>query len=138
MVKKKKKAPLYPNKSIIKGALRRTFSRTPIVREVLEDSVHPTKKGIRGGKQFVCRECREAFPGKNVQVDHIKEVVPLNKSVHDMDYNEIVERLFCKKANLQVLCKECHSVKTTEERKIRKIHRDAKKAKLKAEELSNK
>jgi len=116
---KKKKPILYPNKSIIKGALRRTFSRTPIVREVLEASVHPTKKGIRGGKQYVCAKCNEAFPGKNVQIDHIKDVIDLIPMKH-ISYDMLVTNLFCPKENLQVLCKTCHDEKTKVARELRK------------------
>ena len=121
---KTKKPPLYPNKNIIKGALRRVFTRTPLVREVLEESVHPTKKGVRGGKQYVCAECKNAFPGNQVQADHRIPVVPLDKTIHDLDYNQIVERIFCKKQNLQVLCKDCHKEKSAEERKARKKYKD--------------
>lgn len=37
MVVKKKKKPKYNENSAIRSALRRTFSRSPIVREVMQD-----------------------------------------------------------------------------------------------------
>ncbi len=117
---KKRKDTLYPNKNIIKGALRRVFSRCPIVRQKLESAVHPTKKGIRGGKQYVCSVCKQVFPLKEVQVDHIKSVIPYNKTIQDLSYDELVARIFCKKQNLQVLCKQCHALKTTKEREKKK------------------
>ena len=121
--KRQKKEMPYPPKALIKGALRRQFARSPMIRRVLEKAVHPIKKGIRGGKQFVCKKCKKAFPQKEVSVDHKIPVVPLNKTLEDMSYDEIVERIFCKEANLQVLCRKCHLKKTKEERLKRKNHR---------------
>lgn len=95
------------------------MSRSPILYKVKEKAVHKTKKGPRGGKVYICKKCKATFPGKDVQVDHIKVVVPLNKTIHDMSYDEIVKRMFCPISNLQVLCKSCHSKKTTHERKER-------------------
>ena len=96
------------------------MARTPLVREVREKAVHPSKKGPRGGKQYICNGCKKTFPGNAVNVDHIVPVIPLKKTIHDIDYNTLVKRLFCKKSNLQVLCKECHTKKTKEEREERK------------------
>jgi 5-methylcytosine-specific restriction endonuclease McrA len=109
-----------PNKNLIKGALRRLFTRSPVVREVREEAVHKTKKGVRGGKQYVCKKCKKTFALKDVQVDHIKPVIPLNKTIDDLDYNTLVKRIFTTKRNLQVLCKSCHKIKTAHERKERK------------------
>lgn len=36
------------------------------------------------------------------------------------DWNVIIERMFCEKDGLQVLCKVCHDIKSNEEKKIRK------------------
>lgn len=96
------------------------FSRSPLVIEVLTESIHPTIKGPRGGKQYTCAECKQTFANKDVQVDHTNPVVRINETIHDLDYNMIVERIFCKKSNLKVLCKPCHKLKTAEERKQRK------------------
>ena len=87
---------------------------------MLNKAVHKTKKGPRGGKQYKCKKCKKAFANKDVQVDHIKPVVPTNTTLQDMDYNKIVSRIFCPPKNLQVLCKTCHKAKTKEERAERK------------------
>lgn len=116
---KEKKPKQYPDKSIIKGALRRVFARSPMIHSVLADSVHPTAKGPKGGKQYICTVCKQTFAGNKVAVDHISPVVPVNKTVQDLDYNEMVERIFCGKQNLQVVCESCHKAKTKEERELR-------------------
>jgi hypothetical protein len=122
MAKTKKERP-YPDKIIIKGALRRVMARSPIIRFVLDRAVHPYKKGVRGGKQYICRCCKEAFPANRVAVDHIEPVVPTNRSLESMDYNELVSRIFCLANNLQVICDVCHKTKTKAEMELRKQER---------------
>ncbi len=136
--KKPKKTEPYPNPQRIKGALRRLMARSPIVREVLAKAVHPTEKGPRGGKRYICAKCKNTFGQREVSVDHRQPVVPVTKHLQDMDYNEIVQRLFCKKSNLQVLCKECHKAKTAEERKKRKYYNDRRKGKENTKKKSTK
>jgi hypothetical protein len=114
-----KKPKQYPDKSIIKGALRRVFARSPMIKSVLTDSVHPFVKGPKGGKQYICANCSKTYAGNKVAVDHIYPVIPLHLTVHDLDYNEMVKRIFCDKSNLQVLCEGCHKDKTRSERIIR-------------------
>jgi len=120
MVKKKTKKKYYNQKSFIKGAVRRLFSRSPVVIEVLSGAIHPTIKGVRGGKQFICVNCKKTFAQKDVQVHHRESVVPLNKTLDDLDYNTIVKRIFCTKKNLKVLCISCHKKETIKERVERK------------------
>jgi len=103
------------------------MARSPIVREVREKAVHESKKGPRGGKQYTCKKCKKTFAGNKIQVDHIRPAIPLNKTIHDMSYDAIVAGIFCKKSNLQVLCIECHKIKSKEERAKRKKYKDDKK-----------
>lgn len=144
MAKKKKKKPKYNANSQIRSAIRRTFSRSPLVQEVLQDarSEHDqyNKDGSLGKRKavrYTCAECSKLFMRKNVAVDHISPVIPLDKEFTDWD--TFVGRLFCSKDNLQVLCSyrikdkdkhgdvlSCHHTKTAEERTIRKKNKDAK------------
>lgn len=89
---------------------------------------------------YLCAECKEHVPTtllqvsprkrvKNIFVDHIKPVV--DPAVGFVDWNTIIERMFCEIDNLQVLCKECHDIKSKEETEIAKIRR----AKEKNEQL---
>jgi len=107
-------------KQTIKGSVRQLFTRSAICREVLDSSIHATVRGVRGGKQYVCNVCRNTFSQKDIQVDHINPVIPIGKCIDDLDYNELVENIFCDISNLQVLCKPCHKIKTAKERKLRK------------------
>jgi 5-methylcytosine-specific restriction endonuclease McrA len=65
---------------------------------------------------------------KGVFVDHIIPVV--DPAVGWTTWDDIVDRLFCEPDNLQLLCKECHSVKSLEEIDIAKKRRAASKEEL--------
>lgn len=122
-----KKKPTFNLKTVVKGALRRAFVRWPVAMEVREDAIHPTIKGPRGGKQYICAGCGKTFGITKIAVDHISPIISLDKTINDYTWDEIVERMFCDKSNLQVLCKEnCHKKKTAEERKERKKYSDLK------------
>ncbi len=117
----KKKKSNFNLKTVVKGSLRRAFARWPAAVEIREEAIHPTIKGPRGGKQYICSDCKNTFGVTKISVDHIDPVIPLGKKIDDMSWDEVVERMFCEKSNLQVLCKEgCHKIKTSVERKKRK------------------
>jgi 5-methylcytosine-specific restriction endonuclease McrA len=102
------------------SAIKRTFSRSPTHREALNNAKCPRKKGPRGGKRYRCASCRKDFGAKDVQVDHIDPIVPIGTLSKDMSWDEIVSRIFCTPDNLQVLCSECHKIKSKEENLLRK------------------
>lgn len=49
--------------------------------------------------------CCNWFPGKEIEVDHI---VPAGRLRSFEDIGGFVERLFCERENLMVLCEQCH------------------------------
>ena len=59
--------------------------------------------------EYQCNSCKDWFPEKKINVDHIVGAGSLNCSA---DLPGFVERLFCEQDNLQVLCTECHDKKT--------------------------
>lgn len=65
--------------------------------------VPPTKRVGTKRKQFIF-------------VDHIEPII--NPETGFTTWDECIERMFCEKDNLQLLCGDCHDVKTQEERKI--------------------
>ena len=67
--------------------------------------------------EYQCNSCKEWFPDKKINVDHIIPAGELNSA---NDLPAFVERLFCEKEGLQVLCSECHNKKTNSERKTKK------------------
>ena len=115
-------ATKYNLQTKIKGALRQVAKYAPQVKECMELSIHE-KKGPRGGKMYECKECGKAFKANEIQVDHIDPVIPVNRKTEDMDWNTIIDRMFCGVKNLQVLCKPCHKIKSLEERRLRREYR---------------
>ena len=74
---------------------------------------------------YLCASCKEEVPLtvkdgrkriKNVFVDQIDPIVDPN--VGFTTWDDCINRMFCESDNLQVLCKECHDVKSKEERAI--------------------
>ena len=62
---------------------------------------------------YPCNACKKWFKGTEVQVDHI---VPVGALTCLDDLPEFVRRLTAEEG-YQLLCKECHKMKTAEERK---------------------
>jgi hypothetical protein len=73
---------------------------------------------VERGK-YLCAGCDQVVPltvdkKKNVFVDHVEPVV--DPAVGFKDWDTYIGRMFCEQVNLQVLCKACHDVKSSEER----------------------
>lgn len=122
MTKPKKKPP-YNKTSAIRSALRRSFSRSPDVREVMmkvrRERPWFKKDGTPASKprvEYLCSECNEWFMGKDIQVDHKEAVV--DPEIGFIDWNTFIDRLWCSIENLAVLCKNCHNTKTSLEKSI--------------------
>lgn len=142
MAKAKKKKPKYNENSAIRSAVRRAFSRSPLVQEVLKDARSEQPKYNKDGSLakkpavfYTCAQCYNKFKGKHVAVDHIDPVIPIGEEFKD--WNTFIFRLWCKKDNLQVLCSyklkeadqyggknSCHHDKTQNERIARKALTD--------------
>jgi 5-methylcytosine-specific restriction endonuclease McrA len=90
----------------IMSGLRRTWSRSP-----------PRIKVLKAAKvaygTYTCKHCKKPHRRKDIQVDHI---VPVGTFI---DYNTYIERLFVGPEGLQVLCTNCHQLKTNAEATIR-------------------
>lgn len=76
------------------------------------------KKTGRLAQHYLCAECQQEFPAKEIQVDHIKPVVDPKKGFETWD--KYIERMFCEEENLQVLCSSCHKSKTNKEKETSK------------------
>ena len=135
---KKKKKPKYNVNSQIRSAIRRTFSRSPMVQDVLKKVRKETPRYKKDGElakrpnvRYQCAICKKWFKSTEVAVDHIDPVISIEDGF--IDWNTFVDRLFCDSSNLQVVCSylkknihlhndelSCHHKKTQEEKKLRK------------------
>ncbi len=67
--------------------------------------------------EYQCNHCKDWFPEKKINVDHICPAGSLNSAQNLPDF---IERLFCEVDNLQVLCEKCHNKKTADEKSVKK------------------
>jgi len=107
-------------KAFVISALRAYMKRYPPKWKALKESMVGRKVNKRTGRlaeHYKCAACKDFFVARDVQVDHIKPVVEPTKGFKD--WWTYINRLYCEKDNLQVLCKECHKEKTNKERKER-------------------
>lgn len=107
---------------MIKGALRRAFSRSDLHKEAsLKNRIeHYDPNRPRCLKYSWCNSCGEVVPSWRTQLDHVLPVVPLDKKLEQMTWDELVSRMWCSIDNLQTLCEVCHGAKSSFERKERK------------------
>lgn len=127
--------PVWPAmKNQIKGAIRRIFRLSPWMQLALQKARVEKTRVLKNGQissrpdvYYQCAMCKNHFKRTEVQVDHIDPVIPAGKTIQDMSYDEIVERIFCRLDNLQVLCKSCHAKKTKLEKQGNKNKKQSKK-----------
>jgi hypothetical protein len=108
-------------RSFIMSALR--SARWPVKYASLrsaETCVKENKASGRKAKHYKCAGCEQEFVAKGVQVDHIEPIVP----VTGFDsWDNTIDRLFCEEGGFQVLCKDCHAVKTKAENAERRANK---------------
>lgn len=98
----------------LRSQLRRISRRWPPVYKALANAKVPyTGDNKRKKWWYECADCKQLFDGKNVSVDHIEPVGTLLKK---SDIADFIEKLFCSADKLQVLCDNCHDLKTYMER----------------------
>lgn len=98
----------------LRSQLRRISRRWPPVYKALANAKVPyTGDNKRKKWWYECADCKQLFDGKNVSVDHIEPVGTLLKK---SDIADFIEKLFCSVDKLQVLCDNCHDLKTYMER----------------------
>lgn len=112
--------------NLLKGAIRRVFSRSDLRREAIAKVVlphysDPTRPRVK--KWVLCEECKLPTPAYQAQVDHILPIVPIDTSFELMSIDALVNNLWCESNNLQVLDKACHNKKCKEENRIRRLNK---------------
>lgn len=116
-------------RGLIKGAIRRAFSRSELRKEVLEAGIvehsDPTRPRVKTWVR--CNICGKPEAKSNVEVDHILPVIPLDSSLEDMTWDELVDRVWCERIHLQIACHLCHDEKTRQEQKARRQFKKDKK-----------
>jgi hypothetical protein len=116
-------------RGLIKGALRRVFSRSDLRRKALEMSVvqYIDPNRIRVKRWSICPLCKRYVPTYKMQVDHQIPVVGIDETLEDMSWDLLIDRLWCDPNNLLAICEEDHKQKTRQERKQRVQYKKEKK-----------
>lgn len=108
-------------KAFVTSVLRSGTRRYPPKYEKLNEAYVGQRlntKTNREGKHYLCALCEGEWPSKEVCVDHIEAVVHPEQGF--ISWDVFIERLFCHKDNLQVLCEGCHKNKSYNESQQRK------------------
>lgn len=110
-----KRKPLN-RKSFCIASLRRSSYRWPPRNEI-------RNLAKIGRNQYLCAHCPKTkiYGRKDTQVDHISPVVPVESGWISLD--SFAERLLCEVSGFQILCKQHHTIKTQQEKELRKHYR---------------
>lgn len=124
-------------RGLLKGALRRVFSRSELRQKVLNTAdvfnIDPSRPRVK--KWSRCPICLNLSPKYLMAVDHILPLIPINTTFEEMSLDTVVDRLWCEENNLQPICPDCHDAKTKKEREERKLHKKGKKPNVRRKTL---
>ena len=104
--------------TFVKNQLRGATWKWPPISQVLKEA--RISKGV-----YFCKGCNCNVPStlvvnskrvKNVFVDHVSPIVDPSTGFNGWD--QFINNLYCEKTNLQLLCGQCHDIKTAAERKL--------------------
>lgn len=119
----KRKRPKYDPTMACRAAMRRAFSRSPIVVEMMKENRRKVPRLTKNGSRHkvdaiehlcnICKEWKKSTKDSKVAIDHIDPVVDPNAGF--VDFNTYFKRMWCDRSGLQKMCGECHRKKTNAE-----------------------
>lgn len=117
-------------RNLLKGAIRRIFSRSELRRRALDASVvkdygDPSRKRVTRWSK--CPDCDKMVPSYLMEVDHVEPIIPTGMTLEDMSWDQVIDGVWCDERNLRAVCKDCHKTKTKAENKERRKLRGTKK-----------
>ena len=101
------------------GWMRSALRKRSQVWKPIQEAKKKVRRDYKGSNtrqkyEYQCNHCKNWFPEKQINVDHIIDAGSLTSG---KDLEGFVERLFCEIDGLQVLCETCHNKKTQDKRK---------------------
>lgn len=110
---------------LLKGAIRRVFSRSDLRRAIINltiiSHIDPLRPRVK--KWSMCQSCLKPTPTYQMQLDHKDPIIPVDKSLEVMTWDEVIDRVWCEENNLTPLCKKCHLQKSSQENKLRRANK---------------
>lgn len=112
-------------RNALRSAIRQVWSRysqdkKDASNRVVYKEISYNKDGTLSKKKLLkykCASCKLLFSRKEINIDHV-EAVGRTPEVKEFDeWGKWMSRLFCDVDGLQVLCIECHAVKSKEDRR---------------------
>lgn len=97
-------------KTWIMSGLRRMSYRWPPKNEA--ERAARVDRGL-----YQCATCKGSFKAGEYAIDHIVPLISVKEGYTSWD--EVINNLFCDKEGFQILCHECHSVKSNIEDSMR-------------------
>jgi 5-methylcytosine-specific restriction endonuclease McrA len=125
----KLKNPNNPKeRNLLKGAIRRLFSRSETRKAALAKSAVDYSDNLRPRvkKWSQCPECLNFTPTYLMEVDHVFPIIAVHETLDVLSWDQVVDRIFCDPNNLRALCKGCHKIKTKAENAERRKYRKEK------------
>ena len=101
---------------IRQGTMRWRPKQACIEKTYAMDGKNP--KTGRKCKLHLCPECQSLKSKGDMRADHIIPVV--DPAVGFVDWNTYIARMFVEEEHFKAICVDCHKLKTTEERELRK------------------
>lgn len=124
-------------RNLIKGAIRRVFSRSELRKKVIDNSTllcYSDSSRPRVKTWCKCAVCEQPEAKSYMECDHIEPIVPIDSTLEEMSWDTVIDRIWCDESNLQAVCKACHKQKSKTENKLR---REANKQRKKRDEQSS-
>lgn len=114
-------------RGLIKGALRRVFSRSDLRNAVITASLveHSDPERPRVKNWCRCNVCKKPEARSYMAVDHLSPLIPIDSSFENMSLDVFIDRLWCDISNLQAICVDCHDKKSKIEAKERRCLKKA-------------
>lgn len=118
------------DRNLIKGALRRIFMRSILRKKIIDQArvpshTNPDRPHVKNW--YYCATCKMFYLKQFMVVDHINPVIRLQETTDQLTFSRLINRIWCKENNLIAICKNCHKIKTKDERTLRtKRHRKRK------------
>lgn len=109
-------------RGLLKGAIRRVFSRSELRRQASERGriTYAASDRPKVKKWSRCMECNQPTPTYLCDQDHWEPIIPVEISLEDMTWDQVIDNAFCPLWNLRTICKPCHKIKTQAENKERR------------------